>query len=195
MLSYGGPLGENFFYETTEVHGDPKVRRFVPQAVLDQRALRRSWYHPKEHVFERLARSAADITRAGGRVCVGAHGQLHGLGTHWEMWALASGGLPNLEVLRSATLRGAEAMGYADDLGSLEAGKLADLVVLDRDPLADIRATTSLRMVMKGGRLFAADTLDQVWPARVALGPLWWHRPDMDPEGASPAVRRAGGAP
>ena len=195
VLSYGGPLGENFFYETTEVHGDPKVRRFVPQAVLDQRALRRSWYHPKEHVFERLARSAADITRAGGRVCVGAHGQLHGLGTHWEMWALASGGLPNLEVLRSATLRGAEAMGYADDLGSLEAGKLADLVVLDRDPLADIRATTSLRMVMKGGRLFAADTLDQVWPARVALGPLWWHRPDMDPDGATPAVRRAGGAP
>jgi Tol biopolymer transport system component len=195
VLSYGGPLGENFFYETTDVHGDPKLRRFVPQAVLDQRVLRRSWYHPSEHVFERLAGSAADITRAGGRVCVGAHGQLHGLGTHWEMWALASGGLSNLEVLRAATLRGAEAMGYADDLGSLEPGKLADLLVLDRDPLADIHDSTSLRMVMKGGRLFSADTLEQVWPARVALGPLWWHGPDTDPDVAPPAVARAGGEP
>jgi Tol biopolymer transport system component len=194
VLSYGGPLGENFFYETTEVHGDPKLRRFVPQGVLDQRALRRSWYHPKEHVFPRLAESAAAIARAGGRVLVGAHGQFHGLGTHWEMWALASGGLSNHEVLRAATLHGASALGYERDLGSLEPGKLADLLVLDRDPLADIRATTSLRLVMKGGRLYSADTLEQVWPERVALGDVWWRDPAADPSGP-PRARTAGARP
>jgi imidazolonepropionase-like amidohydrolase len=90
------------------------------------------------------------------------------------MWSLASGGLSSMEVLRSATLHGAEAMGLAQDLGSIEAGKLADLVILNKNPLDDIHNTTAIRYVMKDGELFEGDTLNQVWPVEKPLPPLWW---------------------
>jgi Tol biopolymer transport system component len=185
VLSYGGPLGENFFFETTDVHDDPKLRAFIPHHVLDSRSLRRSWYHRQEHVFDKLARAAAAIARSGGQVCVGGHGELHGIQTHWEMWALASGGMSSLEVLRAATLNGARAMGYPADLGSLEPGKLADLIVLERDPLADIRNTTSLTHVMRNGRLFSSSTLEQDWPTPASLPAPWWRDDALAPAGGS----------
>ncbi len=174
IVAYGGPFAENYWYETTEVHDDPKVRRFIPHNVLDSRTKRRSWFRYDEQIFPKLAETDARIIRAGGRVCIGSHGQLQGIGYHWEMWSLASGGASNLEVLRSATIRGAEAIGYAQDLGSLEVGKLADLVVLAKNPLDDIRNTNTIRYVMKNGELFEGDTLNQVWPLEKPLAPLWW---------------------
>ena len=146
----------------------------MPAHLLHAKSARRPWFRKQEHVFPQLAASAAKIVRAGGRVCVGGHGQLQGIQVHWEMWALESGGLTPHEVLRAATLNGAQAIGYAQDLGSLEAGKLADLVVLDADPLADLRNTARIRYVMKNGELFDGSTLDQVWPAAKPLGRLWW---------------------
>ena len=122
----------------------------------------------------RLAEAAGRIVRAGGHVGIGAHGQIQGIGYHWEMWMLASGGLKPMEVLRAATMGGAEALALAQDLGSLEAGKLADLVVLAKNPLDDIRNTNSVRYVMKNGELFEGDTLNQVWPQQKPLPPLWW---------------------
>ncbi len=174
LVAYGGPWAENYFYETTEVHDDAKLRRFIPHNILDSRTKRRQWFRQEEHVFPKLAASAAKVVRAGGRVCIGGHGQLQGIQCHWEMWALQSGGLTNLEVLRAATLHGAEAVGYAQDLGSIEAGKLADLIVLAKDPLQDIRNTNTIRYVMKDGELFEGDTLNQVWPQQKPLPPLWW---------------------
>jgi hypothetical protein len=174
LVSYGGPWGENYFYETTNVAEDAKLRRFVPYNVLESRTQRRPWFRPEEHVFSKVAASAAKILRAGGHVCVGSHGQLQGLGYHWEMWALASGGLTAHEVLRAATLEGAKAIGYAQDLGSIEPGKLADLVVLAKDPLADIRNTNTIRYVMKNGELYEGETLNQVWPQQKELPPFWW---------------------
>ncbi len=177
IVTLGGPWGENYFYETTEVHGDPKLRHFVPHNIVDARARRRSaWFSYDEHVFARMAAQAKKMIEAGGRVAIGSHGQLQGLGYHWELWMLASGGLSNFEVLKSATLRGAEAIGYAQDLGSIEEGKLADLVVLAKDPLQDIRNTNSVRYVMKNGELFEGDTLDQVWPVVRKLPASWWSR-------------------
>jgi imidazolonepropionase-like amidohydrolase len=88
---------------------------------------------------------------------------------HWELWALQMGGLTNHEALRVATAMGAEGIGMARDLGSVETGKLADLLVLDRSPLEDIRNSTSISFVMKNGQLFEAETLTQVWPEHVEL--------------------------
>ena len=174
LVAYGGPFAENHFYVTEEVHDDAKLRRFVPHAIIDAKSRRVQWFREDEHIYPEIAAQAAKIVRAGGRVGVGGHGQLQGLGYHWEMWSLASGGLTPLEVLRCATLHGAEMIGYAQDLGSIEPGKLADLVVLERNPLDDIRHTNTARFVMKNGELFKADTLDQVWPESRPLAPLWW---------------------
>jgi len=174
LVAYGGPWAENYFYETTEVHEDAKLRRFIAHNELDEKAKRRPWFRKEEHVFPKLAEAAAQIVRAGGLLQIGGHGQLQGIQCHWEMWALQSGGLSNMEVLRAATLRGAEAIGFAQDLGSIEPGKLADLIVLNKDPLADIRNTNTIRWVMKDGELFEGDTLNQVWPVQKTLPALWW---------------------
>jgi imidazolonepropionase-like amidohydrolase len=157
-----------------EVHDDPKVRRFYPHDFVDSVTRKGRWYRQDEYRYPQIAASAGRIIDAGGRVCVGSHGNFLGLGFHWAMWALRSGGISNFEILRSATLRGAEAIGYAQDLGSIEPGKLADLVVLRKDPLADIRNALTIRYVMKNGELFEGDTLDQIWPQQKALPPLWW---------------------
>jgi Tol biopolymer transport system component len=108
LVAYGGPWAENYFYETTEVFNDPKLRRFIAPDELYEKAARRPWFRKEEHVFPRLAAEAAKIVRAGGHVQIGGHGQLQGIQCHWEMWALASGGLSNHDVLRAATLHGAE---------------------------------------------------------------------------------------
>ena len=95
---------------------------------------------------------------------MGSHGEFQGLGYHWELWSLASGGMPTHDLLRMATIVGAQALGLDGDLGSLEPGKLADLIVLDRNPLEAIRNTNSVRYVMKNGRLYSGDNLDELWP-------------------------------
>ncbi|MBI3473314.1 MAG: PD40 domain-containing protein [Candidatus Solibacter usitatus] len=174
LVAYGGPWAENYFYETTEVYGDQKLKRFFPQSVLYRSTARRPWFRKEEHVFPKLAAEAAKIVRNGGRVCIGGHGQIQGIQCHWEMWALQSGGLANHEVLRAATLHGAEAIGYAQDLGSLEEGKLADLMVLSKNPLEDIRNTNTIRYVMKNGELYDGDTMNQVWPQQRPLPEQWW---------------------
>lgn len=175
IVAYGGPFAENYFFENTEVHDDAKVQHFMPHNIVDSKTRRREgWFRADEHVFPRLAGQDSKIIKAGGKVLIGSHGEFQGLGYHWEMWALASGGMGNFEVLRSATIHGAEAIGLAQDLGSIETGKLADLIVLNKNPLDDIHNTNTIRYVMKDGELFEGDTLNQVWPAQKPLGPLWW---------------------
>ena len=174
LVAYGGPAAEDHFYIHESPRSDPKLARFTPPPFLAARTQRRSWFAEEEHVFPRVAAQAAKILRAGGRVGVGSHGQLQGLGYHWELWALASGGLTPAEALRAATRHGAEMIGVSGDIGTVAAGKLADLVVLRADPLADIRHSDDIAYVVKNGEVFEGDTLDKVWPERRALPEPWW---------------------
>jgi Tol biopolymer transport system component len=174
LVSYGGPWAENYYYTNTPVHEDAKVRRFFPHEELDKLTRRRPWFHEDEHVFRLHAAQAKKIVEAGGKVCIGGHGQFQGLGYHWELWSVQSGGMSNLDALRCATIFGAQALGFEKDLGSITAGKLADLLVLDQNPLENIRNTNSIRYVMKNGLLYNAETLDQLWPVEKKLGPQYW---------------------
>ena len=179
LVQYGGPWAENYFYESTDLHTDAKMRRFTPHSDLDSTVLRRPWFHPQEYAFPMAAKVLADVVKAGGRVGLGGHGQRQGIQCHWEMWAIAMGGMPAHDVLKVATIHGAESLGFGKELGSLEAGKLADLLVLDRNPLENLRNTTAIRYVMKNGEMYEAETLDQVWPARKKLPRQYWW--DLEP--------------
>jgi Tol biopolymer transport system component len=174
LVAYGGPWGENYFYTRQNPHDDPKMNRFMPHQTLDGKTKRRNWFRDEEHVFPRLAEGALNIQRAGGRVGIGSHGQLQGLGYHWEMWSLAAGGGTPMEVLKAATIDGAHIIGHGDEVGSLEVGKFADMIILNKNPLDDIKNTTAISEVMMNGRIYNGDTLDQVYPVAKPLPPLWF---------------------
>lgn len=175
LVTYGGPWAENYFFSNMNPHDDEKVNRFMPHSIVDQRTKRLPWFRDEEYAFTRIADSAIDIQRAGGKVGVGSHGQFQGLGYHWELWALGSGKATPMEALKAATIDGAHIIGHAEEIGSIEPGKFADLVVLNSDPRDTIRNTTDIHRVMLNGRLYNDDTMDQLWPVQEELPELWFH--------------------
>lgn len=176
LVAYGAPWTENYYFEgTANLHSDPKMRRFIPHELYDTMVRRRGqWFMTEEYGHKGIAKGVADIVHAGGRVGLGSHGQFQGLGAHWEIWDLQSGGLTPHETLRVVTIYGAESLGLQQHIGSVEAGKLADLIVLDKNPLVDIRNTLSIRYVMKNGELYEGDTLDTIWPTAKKLEKQYW---------------------
>jgi Tol biopolymer transport system component len=173
-----GPLAEEYFWQKEDVWRDPKQREWLPWNLFLPHT-RTRWLRPKtDYPFPIMAQGLADIVANGGYGTVGGHGDQQGLGTHWEIEMLASAA-GNAKALEFATKHGAHALGLDDDLGAVTAGRVADLIVLDKDPLADIRNTLSVRYVMKGGVLYSADTLDELWPAERSFGPKWWKNEAM----------------
>ena len=182
LVAYGGPWGELYYWQTANPHDDPKLNRFVPHDSLDRMARRHPWIWPTEYSFPIVAHGAADVLRAGGNVSLGAHGQLQGLGPHWELWAMAGEGatqshwaMTPMEALRASTLLAADKLGFAPDLGSIEAGKLADFIVLDANPLDDIHNTAKAHWVVKNGEVWDADTMQKEWPRKEPPPQFFWH--------------------
>ena len=129
-----------------------------------------------EHVFKRQSEFMKGLIEANGRVGVGSHGQLQGLAFHWELWSIKSGGMTNHDALRAATILGAEGIGLGNSIGSLEAGKFADLLILDKNPLENIRHSNTITHVMKNGRLYNGDTMDEIYPRQRKLPKQYWKK-------------------
>jgi hypothetical protein len=192
IVEYGGPFGEDWFYQSEDLLHDAKLKHFTHPVDFDAKIRRRGlgsggspgpagFAVKEEYAMWQHAQDVAKIVAAGGHIGVGSHGQLQGLGIHGEIWLLQSGGLSRHDALRAATIVGAHAIGMEQDLGSLEAGKMADIIVLDKDPLIDIRNTNSVSLVMKNGRLYDASSLDEVYPRQRKLTAQQWM-------GGAPAV-------
>ena len=173
-VAYGGLDGEHYWYARTEVWRHPLLSRYVPAAPLQARAVRRSTAPEEDFNVIEVARTATRLQRAGVPAMIGAHGQREGLGSHWEMWMFALGGMTPLEALRTATINPARHFGLDADLGSLAPGKLADLVVIDGDVLSDIRLSDRISHVMQNGRLYEAATLNERVSRQRVRGPLFF---------------------
>jgi Tol biopolymer transport system component len=172
-----GPWSIEYFYQASDVWKDAKQRLWFPWRMLIP-PTRVRWLRPEtDYAYPLIAQAMADVIAEGGNGALGSHGEHHGLDAHWEVWMEASA-LGNLGALETASLGGAKFLGADQDIGSLEVGKLADLMVLNANPLEDIHNTLNMQYVMKGGVLYDAGTLDEVWPKQIKWGPYYWVNPD-----------------
>jgi hypothetical protein len=190
QIGNGGPEGQDYFIARDQVADDPKLNRFAPRFIVDMKMRNRTYRPLDAYFFPLVAQSAARLYRRGGLVGIGSHGEVPGLGFHWEMEAHVIGGMTPDEVLHAATIGSARTIGREDDLGTIEAGKIADLVVLDRDPRANIRNTLAIHAVMQSGRLRDGETLDELWPNASPLGRRWYCD-DRPPETPDPCAQSA----
>lgn len=177
VVSYGGLSGEYWWYARDEVWQDDKLARFFPRETLDARSIRRETAPDWDYYHIEVAKAAKALRDAGVRIQVGGHGQLQGMSVHWEIWSLVQGGFTPWEALRAGTIDGVDLIGLGQALGSIEAGKKADLVVLNTNPLEDIRASADTRYVMVNGRLFDVDAdMAEVGNRAVPAPTFYWHR-------------------
>ena len=183
IVAYGGPSGRQYYLTNTDMDGIDRLQRFTPHEEMDKWKSTQ-WYRTDQYPHELHSEQLVKWMEAGGQAGLGSHGEVQGLGTHWELWMMASGGMDNHAALEMATIMSADAIGLASDLGSLEPGKLADLQVLTTNPLDDLQNTVDIEYVMKNGRLYEAATLNEVWPRQRDLPTQWWWR--VEPEGADP---------
>jgi imidazolonepropionase-like amidohydrolase len=188
IVGYGGLFGETYWYQHDDVWKNQRLLTFTPRDIIDSRSRRRTMVAEDDFNHISIARGAKQLHDAGVPVQLGAHGQLQGLGAHWELWMLVQGGMTPLEALAAGTLDGARYLGLDKDLGSLEAGKLADLVVLDRNPLENIRNSDSVRNVMLNGRLYDAATMNEIGGHPKTRPAFPWDRSPQPRTGTSTAT-------
>ena len=174
VVAFGGIEGERYWYQHTNVWENERLLTFVPRERVDARSRRRMMAPESEYNHFNTARICKRLHDSGVSIQVGAHGQREGLGAHWEMWMLEQGGMTPHEALRAGTINGARYLGLDGDIGSLQPGKLADIIVLERDPLADLRNSETVSLVMVGGRLYDAGTMNEIGNHRRSRGSFYW---------------------
>ncbi len=172
-----GVAGLHLMTLKDDLANDPKVRRFFPRFHIDEKSQRLTIFRDDRYAYPHYAKAVAQIVRNGGIVGAGSHSEFEGVAMHWEMELLASALTPH-EVLRIATLGSSTMIGRGRQMGSIEPGKYADLLVLTRNPLENVRHARAIEFVMKNGRLYDGNTLDEVWPRQKPLPPLWFHGED-----------------
>jgi imidazolonepropionase-like amidohydrolase/Tol biopolymer transport system component len=179
IVTYGAINGEDYWYQKTNVWENKRLLNYYPRSIIDSRARHRKIIPEEEYDngWILVSRSCKKLADAGVKVNLGSHGQIQGIGAHWELWMLQMGGMTPLQAIRCATMNGAHYIGMDDQIGSLEKGKLADLVVMDKNPLEDIRNTEAIRYVMVNGRLFDAETMDQIGNYDVKRGKFYFENP------------------
>jgi len=172
-VTYGGLAGDPYWRQATDVFDNPLMVHTSPKHLLAATA-RRTKAPDWAFVDDDAAREAKKIAERGVKVSIGAHGQQAGIGAHWELWSFARGGMSPTEALRAGTIESARSLGMDKDIGSIEPGKLADLVVLNADPSADIHNSDKIDQVMLGGRLYDAKTMNEVGTGTAQRRKYWW---------------------
>ncbi len=183
IVNYGGINGEYYFYDKTNVWENEKLLNFTPRHIIDSRSRHRTKLPEEEYKHGPIlvSETAKELADVGVKVNMGAHGQLQGLGAHWELWLLQMGGLSNMEALKTATVNPAEYIGMDSEIGSLEVGKLADLLVLDKNPLDDIQNTNTIIYTMVNGRLYDAETMNEIGNEPKERGDFYWENNRYNP--------------
>lgn len=179
-VSFGGLEGERYWYQHTEVWKNERLMRYTPRFIVEPRAMRRTMAPEKHYNHFNVASFAKQLIDGGGSAQVGAHGQREGLASHWEMWMFHQGGFTPWEALRAGTIDGARYVGLDGDIGSIEVGKLADLVVIDGNPLEDLRRSEYVEYTMLNGRLYEASSMNQIAPDNVPRQPFFFEKEGGD---------------
>jgi imidazolonepropionase-like amidohydrolase len=174
VVTYGGLAGDPYWRLNTDVWTHPILSRHVPPHILQPANVRRTKAPEEDFVDQASAREAKKLLDRGVLVSIGAHGQEEGMGSHWELWSFVRGGMTPLEALKTGTVNPARHLGFATDLGSIEAGKLADMVILSASPLENIRNSDKIESVMQNGRLFDAVTMNEVVTGGRKRAPYYW---------------------
>ena len=174
VVSYGGLTGELWFYDHHEVWKNERLMSFTPRFLVEPRSRRRPRAPEEDYNHFHVARLSKQLLDRGVSVHIGAHGQREGLAAHWEMWIMEQGGFTPWEALRAGTLGGAWYVGLDGDLGSIEVGKLADLVVIEGNPLEDLSQSEHIRYTVLGGRVYDAATMNQLAPEAVDREPFFF---------------------
>lgn len=176
IVNYAGMSGEYYWYQNTNVWENERLMRFSPRPLIDSRSRHREMVPQEEYEIGHIttARSAKALMDQGVNINMGAHGQIQGIGAHWEIWMMQQGGMSNHQALQTATINSAKSLGLDKYIGSLEAGKLADLLVMDKNPLENIRNTESIRYTMVNGRLYDAETMNEIGNVNKPRTPFFW---------------------